>query len=113
MPNRAEAPPIGSLVFHSHNLRSNDIEVLREVRLKDLTFAVKYDGMLRRPRSNAELKAFVSDLEALQKRSPELGVVIVGGVPKERVAAFCHPIGKSLLTLRILCIVLFLVQSKT
>lgn len=40
------------------------------------------------------MKAFVSDLEALQKRSPELGVVIVGGVPKERVAAFCHPIGK-------------------
>ncbi|XP_006457016.1 hypothetical protein AGABI2DRAFT_181402 [Agaricus bisporus var. bisporus H97] len=112
MPNRAEAPPIGSLVFHSHNLRSNDIEVLREVRLKDLKFgqldwkemspafaasghrfAVKYDWMLRRPSSNAELKAFVSDLEALQKRSPELGVVIVGGVPKERVAAFCHPIG--------------------
>ncbi|EKM77147.1 hypothetical protein AGABI1DRAFT_108290 [Agaricus bisporus var. burnettii JB137-S8] len=94
MPNRAEAPPIGSLVFHSHNLRSNDIEVLREVRLKDLKFgqldwkemspafaasghrfAVKYDWMLRRPRSNAELKAFVSDLEALQKRLPELGVV--------------------------------------
>ncbi|EKM77160.1 hypothetical protein AGABI1DRAFT_130577 [Agaricus bisporus var. burnettii JB137-S8] len=45
-------------------------------------------GIIHRPRSNAELQVFVSDLESLQKHSPELRVDIVGGVPKERVALF-------------------------
>jgi hypothetical protein len=36
------------------------------------------------------LKAFVSELEHLQGHSPELGVIIFGGVPESRIAAFCE-----------------------
>jgi hypothetical protein len=41
-----------------------------------------------KPRSSAELKSFLSGLEDLQEHSPELRVVIVGGVLEGRVAAF-------------------------
>ncbi|KAF7761267.1 hypothetical protein Agabi119p4_10676 [Agaricus bisporus var. burnettii] len=48
--------------------------------------------MMHRPRSSAELTAFVSDLKSLQESSPELEVRIIGGVPKERVAVFKRPL---------------------
>jgi hypothetical protein len=37
------------------------------------------------------LERFVSELESLQERLPELKVVIFGGVPAGRVAAFSYP----------------------
>ncbi|EKM77157.1 hypothetical protein AGABI1DRAFT_130574 [Agaricus bisporus var. burnettii JB137-S8] len=87
--------------------KPHHIRVLREVRLRDLEFGhldwklgemspaygrhskiSEKSGMVHRPRSSSELKAFVSDLQSLQDRSPELQVVIIGGVPRERVAVF-------------------------
>ncbi|XP_006459636.1 hypothetical protein AGABI2DRAFT_184252 [Agaricus bisporus var. bisporus H97] len=50
--------------------------------------------MLHRPRSSVELKTFVSHLESLQERSPQLEVFIFGGVPKERVAVFRIPLSE-------------------
>ncbi|XP_006457012.1 hypothetical protein AGABI2DRAFT_122886 [Agaricus bisporus var. bisporus H97] len=90
------------------------IGFLREVRLEDLEFGHLdwkemspvyahygkkglFHGetcLIHRPRSIAELKAFMSDLLSLQERSPELAVVILGGTPKERVAVFQSPLNK-------------------
>ncbi|KAF7761313.1 hypothetical protein Agabi119p4_10722 [Agaricus bisporus var. burnettii] len=84
------------------------IGFLRKVQLKDLEFghldwkemspAHSHVGkkskissktwITHRPRSSAELTAFVSDLKSLQEDSPELKVRIIGGVPKERLAVF-------------------------
>jgi hypothetical protein len=50
------------------------------------------------PRSSVELKSFVSELENLQVDSPELKVVIFGGVPKGRVAAFLHKTGNGFMS---------------
>jgi hypothetical protein len=37
-------------------------------------------------------KKIISELETLQQGSPELDVIIVGGVPEGRVAAFKSPL---------------------
>ncbi|KAF7761309.1 hypothetical protein Agabi119p4_10718 [Agaricus bisporus var. burnettii] len=88
------------------------IGFLREVQLKDLEFGhLDWNEMspvhahygkkskissktwiTHRPRSSAELTAFVSDLKSLQESLPELEVRIIGGVPKERVAVFKRPL---------------------
>jgi hypothetical protein len=44
--------------------------------------------VLLQPRSKAVLETFVSELESIRERSPELEVIIFGGVPEGRVAAF-------------------------
>jgi hypothetical protein len=41
------------------------------------------------------LETFVSELDSIQERSPELDVVIFGGVPEGRVAAFRLPLKNS------------------
>ncbi|KAF7761324.1 hypothetical protein Agabi119p4_10733 [Agaricus bisporus var. burnettii] len=91
---------------------SRHIGFLRKVQLKDLEFGhldwkemspaysrigkrrrfSEKTDMIHRPRSNAELTTFVSELESLQERSPELVVYIVGGVARERVAVFKRPL---------------------
>ncbi|KAF7761252.1 hypothetical protein Agabi119p4_10661 [Agaricus bisporus var. burnettii] len=97
---------------------SCDVELLRQTELGDLTFqhfdwkdmspAYAYYGKkgefsksqiwtLRRPRTRADLKSFVSELESLQERSPKLKVIIFGSVPQGRVAVFLRPLeGESL-----------------
>ncbi|XP_006457602.1 hypothetical protein AGABI2DRAFT_123454 [Agaricus bisporus var. bisporus H97] len=96
-----------TLVRDAHHV--NDIELLREVQLKDLKFgrldwkemspgrahywkssqsSIVPDHILNRPRSSTELKTFISELESIQKRSPEIKVVVFGVVPEGRVAAF-------------------------
>jgi hypothetical protein len=42
------------------------------------------------PRSSAELQAFVSELEEIQRGSPDLRVVVFGGVPSGRVVIFVY-----------------------
>ncbi|EKM77174.1 hypothetical protein AGABI1DRAFT_108303 [Agaricus bisporus var. burnettii JB137-S8] len=94
------------------SLQPRHVGLFREVELRELEFghldlmemspvsthyekdskSFEKSWAYRRPRSNAELKAFVSDLELLQKSSPGLKVVIVGGVPQERVVAFRRPL---------------------
>ncbi|KAF7776867.1 hypothetical protein Agabi119p4_5260 [Agaricus bisporus var. burnettii] len=96
-----------TLVRDAHHV--NDIELLREIQLKDLKFgrldwkemspgrahywkssqsSIVPDYILNRPRSSTELKTFVSELESIQKRLPEVKVVVFGVVPEGRVAAF-------------------------
>ncbi|XP_006459638.1 hypothetical protein AGABI2DRAFT_116600 [Agaricus bisporus var. bisporus H97] len=84
------------------------VGLLREVQLRDLDFghldwkemspACAHYGkkrtLIHRPCSSVGLKKFVSNLESLQKRSPELKVFIFGGVPKERVAVFRFPLSQ-------------------
>jgi hypothetical protein len=41
------------------------------------------------------LETFVSELESIQERSPELEVAVFGGVPEGRVAAFRLPLKNS------------------
>ncbi|XP_006458931.1 hypothetical protein AGABI2DRAFT_177064 [Agaricus bisporus var. bisporus H97] len=98
---------VNDLMGVSPDSEGHRIGLLREVRLRDLEFGdldwkemspaysqykdgERFDKAFKihRPRSSTELKAFVSHLKSLQQRSPELKVVIVGGVPKERVAVF-------------------------
>jgi hypothetical protein len=42
----------------------------------------------RQPRSSAEFKVFVSELEVIQGGSPELEVIVFGGIPSGRIVAF-------------------------
>jgi hypothetical protein len=42
------------------------------------------------PRSSAELEVFVSELEDIQRDSPQFDVVVFGGVPSGRVVVFVY-----------------------
>ncbi|KAF7761311.1 hypothetical protein Agabi119p4_10720 [Agaricus bisporus var. burnettii] len=109
-----EVHHLAIVVFNTMGIspEPHHIGFLRGVRLKDLEFghldwkemspAHSHVGkkskissatwITHRPRSSAELTAFVSDLKSLQEGSPELEVRIIGGVPKERVAVFQRPL---------------------
>ncbi|EKM76077.1 hypothetical protein AGABI1DRAFT_109006 [Agaricus bisporus var. burnettii JB137-S8] len=94
----------------NHKSGANAIGLLREVQLKELHLGhldwkdmspahVRHgkgsktskgsEFILHRPRSSAVLKTFISELESIQERSSEIKVIIFGGIPEGRVAAFC------------------------
>ncbi|EKM77152.1 hypothetical protein AGABI1DRAFT_130569 [Agaricus bisporus var. burnettii JB137-S8] len=78
--------------------------LLREVQLGELEFGhldwtemnpahtVHWEEEAYRPHSGLAFEAFVSDLEFFQNHIPKLEVVILGGVPKERVALLRAPL---------------------
>lgn len=80
---------------YAHHSRSRDPSkawVLQRVSMNaSLEIVIPWKFNLQ-PCSSTQLTTFMSQLESIQKCSPELKVVIFGGIPKGRVAAFRSPL---------------------